>query len=136
MSAPNAPVVIAALLKGDAALLAQIPADRMYPGDIPLSAALPALAYTNVSDNDARTIRGNVLFETGRVQVTVAVNSYSAKERLIGLVRDACSNRRGLIAGITVNDVQNAGIGPDLDNKDAGIFGRTIDFLVTSRPAN
>lgn len=136
MSAPNAPVVIAALLKGDAALLAQIPADRMYPGDIPLSAALPALAYTNISDNDARTIRGNVLFESGRVQVTVAVNSYSAKERLIGLVRDACSNRRGLIAGIMVNDVQNAGIGPDLDNKDAGIFGRTIDFLVTSRPAN
>ena len=136
MSAPNAPVVIAALLKGDAALLAQIPANRMYPGDIPLSAALPALAYTNISDNDARTIRGNVLFESGRVQVTVAVNSYSAKERLIGLVRDACSNRRGLIAGIMVNDVLNAGIGPDLDSKDAGIFGRTIDFLVTSRPAN
>ena len=134
MSAPNAPVVIAALLKSDAALLAQIPAERMYPGDIPQGASFPALAYTNVSGNDALALRGNVLLETGRVQITVAASSYSAKERLIGLVRGACDNKRGLIAGITVRNVRSGGIGPDLDNKDAGIFGRTIDFLVTSRP--
>lgn len=134
-AAPNAPKVVLALLKADAALVAVVPPDRMYPGDIPPNTSLPALAYTNVSDRDTLAMKGNVLLETGRVQVTVAAGSYPAKEQLIGLVRKACSNKRGLIAGASVKNVRSDGIGPDLDNTDVGTFGRTIDFLVTSRPA-
>ncbi|WP_313075862.1 DUF3168 domain-containing protein [Melaminivora sp.] len=137
MTAPQAPKIIVALLKADAALLAVVPVARMYPGTIPQGAVFPALAYTNISDNDRHTISGDesTVIETGRVQVTVAAKDYPTKERLIGLVRNACADKRGQVAGITVNNVRSAGIGPDLDNADAGIFGRTIDFLVTSRRA-
>ncbi|QIL71668.1 DUF3168 domain-containing protein [Diaphorobacter sp. HDW4B] len=136
MSAPNAPKVIMALLKVDAALVALLPVECMFFGDIPQTASFPALACTNISDVDEHAISGNVMLQTARVQVTVAAKDYPTKERLIGAVRGACDNKRGLIAGITVRNVRSDGIGPDLDNKDAGIFGRTIDFLVTSRPAN
>lgn len=135
MSAPNAPRIIVALLKANADLMAKVPASRIYPGHIPQTAPLPALAYSNVSDNDRHTVSGAepMVVETGRVQVTVAAKDYSGKEQLIGLVRKACANKRGLISGIAVLNVRSDGIGPDLDNDEAGIFGRTIDFLVTSR---
>ena len=133
MNEPHAPRVVIALLMSDAALLALIPAVRMYPREVPQNAQLPALAYTNISDVDDNAISGNAIFETGRVQVTVAAKDVPMAERLIGVVRKACNNRRGLIGGISVNDVRSAGIGPDLSNTDVGIFGRSIDFLVTSR---
>jgi len=137
MSAPQATRIIVALLTADAALLALIPAARMFQGFIPQNATLPALAYTNISDNDRQTIAGDepTVIETGRVQVTVAAKDYPAKERLIGAVRQACSGKRGTIAGMHVNNVRSDGIGPDLDNEEAGIYGRTIDFMVTSRRA-
>lgn len=133
MSAPNAPKVIMALLKADAALLALLPVERMYFGNIPQSATFPALACTNISDVDAHAVKGNAMLQTGRVQVTIAATDYPIKELLIGAVRKACDNKRGLIAGAYVNNVRSAGMGPDLDNTDVGIFGRSIDFLVSSR---
>lgn len=134
-AAPQAPKIIVALLKDHAALLALVPAVRMFPGFVPQSAELPALAYSNISAHDRPTLAGDepMVMETGRVQVTVAAKDYPTKERLIGLVRQACADKRGVIAGMAVNNVRSDGIGPDLGGQDAGIHGRTIDFLVTSR---
>ena len=54
-------------------------------------------------------------------------------EKILMGVRKACENKRGLINGITVNNVRHAGLGPDLDNEEASIFGRSIDLMVTSK---
>lgn len=135
MSAPNAIKVVMALLKADASMVALVPVKRFYLGSIPQTSDLPALALSNISDNDRATLSGDesTVIETGRVQVTVSAKDYPTKELLIGAVRKACENKRGLINGMTVHNVRHAGIGPDLDNEDAGIFGRTIDFMVTSK---
>jgi hypothetical protein len=137
MSAPQAPKIVVTLLKASPALVAHVPVASMYPGHIPQSAPLPALAYSNVSDTDRDTISGKeaTVVEIGRVQVTVAAADYPTKELLIGLVRRACANKRGLISGMVVSNVRYAGTGPDLDNEDVGIYGRTLDLLVTSRRA-
>lgn len=135
MNAPNAFRVVMALLKADAALVALVPVARMHQGLIPQSSSLPALALRNISDNDRHTISGReaTVVETGRIEVTVAAKDYATKERLIAAVRKACENKRGLINGIAVNNVRNAGLGPDLDNDEASIFGRSIDLMVTSK---
>lgn len=135
MSAPNAFRVVMALLKADATLVALVPVGRMHQGFIPQGSALPALSLRNISDNDRQTISGNeaTVMETGRIEVTVAAKDYPTKERLIGAVRKACENKRGVINGITVNNVRNAGLGPDLDNEEASIFGRSIDLMITSK---
>lgn len=135
MSAPNAIKVVLALLRANPALLAMVPVDRHFTGSIPQGASLPALALSNVSDSDRLTVSGDetTVTETGRVQVTVAAKDYPTKERVIGAVRSACDNKRGQIGGITVNNVRNAGIGPDLDNEAVAIYGRTIDLMVTSK---
>lgn len=129
----SGPRVIVALLKADAAFLALVPADGIHAGEVPQSASLSAVAYASVSTVQRPTVAGiePALLVDERMQITVAASSYPAKKAVLDAVRLACDRRRGLIAGVRVQNVRHAGVGPDLDNTETAVFTQSIDFFVT-----
>lgn len=129
----SGPRVIVALLKADAALLALVPVTGIYAGEIPQSAPLPALAYASISEVERPTIAGTeaLTLVDERMQITIAGKSYPAKKAVLDAVRLACNKRRGLVAGVRVQNVRHAGVGPDLDNTETAVFTQSIDFFVT-----
>lgn len=129
----SGPRVIVALLKADAALLALVPVEGIYAGEIPQSAPLPAVAYASISTVQRPTVAGvePMLLVDERMQITVAAASYPAKKAVIDAVRMACDRQRGRIAGVRVQSVRHAGVGPDLDNTETGVFTQSFDFFVT-----
>lgn len=129
----SGPRVIVALLKADAGFLALVSADGIHAGEVPQSASLPAVAYASIRTVERPTVAGvePMLLVDERMQITAAADSYPAKKAVLEAVRLACNRRRGLIAGVRVQSVRHAGIGPDMDNTETAVFTQSIDFFVT-----
>ncbi|RYF64040.1 MAG: DUF3168 domain-containing protein [Comamonadaceae bacterium] len=134
----SAEKVIVALLKANAGLTALVPVASIYPETVPQGAALPALAYTQVSGVELPNIsgRGATTTVNSRIQVSVVTKSYPAKKTILAAVRAACNNRRGLIAGVPVLNVRRELVGPDLDNAELALFSQSVDFRVTFLETN
>jgi hypothetical protein len=133
----SAEQVIVALLLGDPALGSLVPAGRIYPGVIPQTAALPALAYSHVSSVERPTLsaREATTTVTSRIQVTVAAKTYPDQKRILDAVRVACNNQRGSIGGVAVLNVRRESVGPDFENVEASVYSLSIDFKVTFNEA-
>lgn len=131
----SAEKVIFNLLKNHAALIAQVPATRIYPSIIPQTATLPAISYSHISSVEETDISMNTEIVRARVQVTVAVSgidstSYAKVKELISLITAACNHKSGNINGVNTKSVIRDVLSPDFRDDDSGVSYQSIDFRV------
>jgi hypothetical protein len=124
----NSEKVTYELLKTNAPLTAVVPVARIYPGLIPLNAALPAIAYNHISTVQETSISLTVQKVRSRVQVTVAAKTYTEIKNIIKLVKTACNNKQGTFNGVKTDSVILENVGADFRDDSAGIYYGTIDF--------
>ena len=124
--------IVRALLAADAALVAVIPAARIFAGAIPLNTPLPAISVTQTSGSERLTVAMNDAkrLVTERVQVTVCAKSYPSQKALIALARKALPNSRAVINGFDCDSVLPGPEGPDLYDPTAIIYEQSQDFFV------
>lgn len=130
--------VIRYLIANDADVLAVVPATRIIAGDLPLKTAAPAIAITQVSSAQLKTIRPNETpkLYTERVQVTVIRKAsphddgYPGLQSLLALVEAACPCQYGSVNGVSVYSITPEGQGPDLPIPELSLFTRSMDFFV------
>lgn len=123
--------VVRALLVASAPLTSVVSAARISAGVLPVGTAIPSIGVMEVSSSDRNKPKpGLTTHVRDRVQVTVMAANYVQQKQLIRLVRSACKNYIGDIAGVTEVTVHTDGRGPDFDDVDAGLYMQTQDFLV------
>jgi hypothetical protein len=131
----RAETVIYTLLAGNAPLLALLgtsSAASVYPGVVSQTAVLPALAVEHIVTVDLGTIdAAHYALVQARIEVTVLAPSYESQKAVLEAVRVACQYQRGTIAGVPVNSVVRASVGPDLRSDDMKVYRQSIDFYVT-----
>lgn len=99
--------------------LMQLVGGRVYPLRVAQTAALPALAYQQVSDTERR-LRGCNLPDSGLVQVTVYAKSYAEIEAVSRAIRLA----------LAANEAIEYDNSRDLHDDVAGTYYRPLDFRV------
>jgi len=126
---------VIALLKADARVAA-LAGDRISAGDIPGTAALPAIGVREVSGVPLGAIdaQAETSLVTSRVQVTVHVKSYPEISDALRAARQACNFERGQIAGVDVVSIVRDIVGPDLEHESG--HAKSIDFKVTHHEQN
>ena len=130
--------VIRALLVANAALVALVPAEKIFVGAVKQGAALPTLLVSDIVTTYQPKIDAQAAYSiaTSRVQITAMGKDYPGVKSLIGAVRRACNFQRGAIAGVPVITVVCAGVGPDFSDDDSSTHFQSIDFKVTYHEAN
>lgn len=127
--------VICHLLANAAAVTARVPADRVFHGDAPLRAALPALSVKQISGTPRNTLAmvepGRLMAE--RVQVTVNAKTYDDQKAILALAIAACPNQRGTVNGVALESILPDQQGGDDFDQDAAIYAQTQDFIVRWR---
>lgn len=118
------------LLSTNAALIAQVPAARIYASVIPLGTALPSIAYMLVSSIEETAIGLTSNRLRSRIQITVAANTYPKVKEVVALVVNACNHKQGTFNGVQVDSVIKDVVGADFRDDDVGIFYSTIDFRI------
>ncbi len=124
--------VLRYLLANDAAVLEEVPAERILPGTLPLNIAPPAIALHQISGSELLGVRVNEgpRTRTDRVRVSVYTSSYLEQKTLLALVLAACPSQRGAVNGISVDSITPAGEGPDIYDADLALFEQSRDFFV------
>lgn len=137
----SAVAVICYLTGSSSGLTAQVPAARIHAGDVKIGETLPAITIKTVSNVPrlpVKTVAATVM-HTERVQVTVYVkdtdaspggSGYPQLEQILALVRAACPNTKGSVAGVKLDSVLPDIEGPDISIADPGMLSRSIDFIV------
>lgn len=127
----SAEAVVYALLSGAAPVTAIVDT-KIYPAVAPEGTALPFLVYEEVSRIDRHAVSlADPAMVTTRMQITAVADHYAQLKTLLAAVHAACSNRRGLVAGIPDVCTRPAGRGPDLFDGERSVFSQSIDFMVT-----
>lgn len=123
-------------LAGNAALIAVVPAARIFSGVIPLKTTLPAIGLTQISGVEEPTVAMRQLgkqLRTDRVQVTIEAASYPSQKQILELVRAACGHFTGAVNGVDLLSIRPAGQGPDFYDADTQIYTQSCDFMVAWR---
>lgn len=122
--------VIRSLLAANAALIAQVPAARIFVGDVPLNTTLPAISVKMISGVQRNTV---AMTETKsvveRVQVTLLTKTAS-QGPIWPLIRAALPNSRGVISTFGVDSILPDMAGPDMFDQTAIIYQQSQDFMV------
>lgn len=125
-----------ALLSESADLVAQVPLIRIIVGVIPQGTQLPAIALTDVSSTDRKTLVGQPQVKvTERIQITVIAKTIDELKGVMFLVRQACRDRVGTLGGFAGATCHLDGKGPDFNDPDAQFCMQTQDTLVTFNEA-
>lgn len=118
------------ILANNSALIALVPAAKIFVGVVPLNTVLPAIGVGQVSGvphlTVAMTEPGKI--NTERVQVTVHTKTYQTN--ISALVLAALPNTSGTVNGTKVDSILPDGEGPDLFDEPAIIYERSRDFIV------
>lgn len=124
--------IIRALLVANAPVVAAVPVTRIKGGILPIGTALPAIGIMRVSGNDRNIVKPRATVRvTERIQVTVLADDYVQQNAVIALVRKACRDQRGVIAGYSKVLVLTDGQGPDgVFGDGSGVDSDIQDFMV------
>lgn len=124
--------IVLAKLLAHAPLTAVVASSRIAPGDLPEETSLPAIRITQVSSVPRVPVRPSASreFTTDRVQVDVIAKNYPQLAQVMRLVRQACPNTRGTVAGFTVDSILPDTEGPDGTDDQLGALSRSRDFIV------
>lgn len=114
----------------NAALIAAVPATKIFSGIIP-QGAIPAIGVSKVGGQQRTTVAmtGKKMC-TERVQVTVQAKTYVSKKSIMVLVRAACRNRNGTVNGVELDSILPDTESPDMDDIEANIYTESHDFIV------
>jgi len=127
----SAPAIVWFKLKTNAALIAQVPAARIFSGPIPLNATLPAIGVTSVSNVPSTNVSmSNTTLMTERVQVTLYATTYPTQKSILALIRTALANAHGTANGFTCESIVPAGEGPDIFDDVTLVYEQSADYLV------
>lgn len=123
------------LLSQNQALIAVVPAAKIFVGVVPLSTVLPAIAVQEISGQQRLTVAMTEAnrMRTDRVQVTVMSLTYALQKSIMNLVRTALANQHATINSISVLDILPDIRGPDLWESDTLIYLQTQDYIVRWR---
>lgn len=106
---------------------------RAYLGLLPQGVRLPAITITSISGAPRNTVSmrepNRVVRE--RVQVTAYAKTYKELDELMLTITQSIKNKRGEIAGMRVQSIIPAGIGPDLEGANPVMLARSADYFVT-----
>jgi len=122
--------VIYNLLSTNSPLIAQVPVSRIFAGTIPLGVTLPAVAYNFISGTKETAIGLTTTKTRGRIQVTIAANTYPVVKQVMGLVKTACNNKQGTFNGVATDSVILDLVGPDFRDDEQNIHYQTVDFKI------
>lgn len=133
--------VIRALLAGNAAVTAVVPAANIMAGDLPLNTVLPAITVMQISSVPRNTVKMNDarVQHTDRVQVSVllkgsdaspAGSGYPGVRSLLKLVLAACPHTHGIVNSIDVDSILPDIEGPDLSVDATALYSGSRDFIV------
>ena len=121
------------LLVNSAAVLAQVPAQRIKAGELPEGTPLPAISIAQVNTDERKSVSGREtkrLFDE-RVQITVHAEGYSQADSILGLVLKALpATTRGDVGGIAVDSIESLGRNPDDFDEQPGVHQHSRDFAV------
>lgn len=127
----SATVVLLAEVNSHASIA--VPYGRVYLGLLPEKTRLPAITITSISGAPRNTVSmlepNRVVRE--RVQVTVYAKTYKELDELMRTITQSIKNKRGEIAGMQVQSIIPAGIGPDLEGVNPTMLARSADYFVT-----
>jgi hypothetical protein len=117
------------ILANNAALVALVPAAKIFVGVVPLNTVLPAIAVTQISGVPHLTVsmRESGRIETDRVQVTVLTKTYQTN--ISAAVLAALPNQSGSVNGVRLDSLLPDGVGPDLYDDAAVVYERSRDFI-------
>ena len=125
-------LIIRALLSANTAVLAQVAADKIMAGVIPINTVLPAISIAQISGVTRNTIGMNEakVMVTDRVQITVMTKNYASQKSILDLVRAACPNTNGLVNGVQCDSIWGDTTGPDIFDSEFTIYFQSVDFMV------
>jgi len=127
----SAPGIAWYKLKTNSALIAQVPAARIFSGPIPLNATLPAIGVTSVSNVPSTNVSmSNTTLMTERVQVTLYATTYPTQKSILALIRTALANTHGTVNGFACESIVPAGEGPDIFDDVTLVYEQSADYLV------
>lgn len=128
----SAVAIVRSKLAGNATLIAQIPATRIFSGAVPEGTAIPCIGVTSIGTNDRNTVAMTETLKqaTERVQVTVYAATYPLQKSYMALARAACPNSSGTINGFQCDSILPAGDGPDFFDDVLMVFEQSQDFIV------
>lgn len=123
----------AALTGGVTSLIGSAPM-RLSPNVVPRAYALPAAAYSLISDVREHAMGADAGVRHARIQVTCLADTYLAARELADAFALAFSRWSGTSAGVVVQDVFVENIRGDLDEtagqeKGEGVAMATLDLL-------
>ena len=124
--------IVRSKLAGNAALIAAIPAERIFSGAVPEATAIPCIAVTSIGTNDRNTVAMTETLKQAseRVQVTLYAATYPLQKSYMALVRAACPNFSGTINGFQCDSILPAGDGPDFFDDVLMAYEQSQDFIV------
>lgn len=129
--------VLGYLMANDATLTAQVDADNIFGGAVPLETIMPAIGILSISGVPRNTVAmTGTKMRTERVQVTPMAGpdqsggAYPFVKSVMPLIRRACANRSGTVNGIVVDSILPDIEGPDLEDPATGICQASQDFIV------
>jgi hypothetical protein len=117
------------LLANNAALVAMVPAAKIFVGVVPIDTVLPAIAVTQIDGVPMLTVamtEGGKI-QTDRVQVTVLSKTYQTS--ISAAVLAALQNQAGTVNGTKLDSLLPDAEGPDLFDDTAVIYERSRDFF-------
>lgn len=123
--------IIRSLLAANVPLLNVVPTERIKSGVLPQGIGMPAIGLTDVAGVDRNLPKAGATHHViDRVQVTVAAATYTDVKTVLALVRTACRDQVGVIAGFNAVTVHTDGKGPDFSLPESGLYFQSQDFRV------
>jgi hypothetical protein len=119
------------LLANSAALIANVSAENIKPGDISVNTTYPAISLREISGNELTQIkRGSNMLVTERIQITVYASTYPTLKAIIALIRAALPGQRGTVNTFNVDSLTYANDGPYLYSDDPITHEQSVDYFV------
>lgn len=124
--------IVRYLLAHNSGLIAQVPAAKIFGGDVPIKTVLPAISVKTISSNKRLTVAMNesAYLTTERVQVTVLTKDYASGKSILRLVDTALPNTRGTVNSFNCDSLLPDMQGPDLFDSDAIVYEQSRDFII------
>ena len=132
--------ILGYLMANDQTLVAQVPAEKIIGGIVPLETVLPAIGILSITGIPRNTVAmtGTRLW-TERVQVTPMADqshqggAYPFVQNVLPLIRRACANRNGSINGFVLDSILPDVEGPHFDDPVTRIVQKSQDFIVRGK---